>query len=1088
MGIEGFRKAVLKQMNLSSITDERQVKWSRIVEWMNLHIIADQGNLSFSDWSNVGFPEGRVLIPTNHSSDCAFYYFDFNCLFYFARSNGLDALLESLLERISDPTVEQYYLLTSRITLLFFVLLLHELDILDHGKGVYVAIDGVPPMAKHLGKKKKWLRKAVIDSFKSHIIPKKGFLTDARIFTFGTGFMEFFQSEMDLLTRSLIQRYGLEVGLSDSNHRGEGEIKIIRHLSNHPPKGGESIFIWSPDSDIILHCLLTYLKFDQKESNDIVLYQFEPTKSGLYTISVRQLYKTLVGNFKYCSSLSDRSVIQDVCLLFSMVGNDFVPPFKFLLKNQWYELLKLTYHRYQDCHPGRHFIGSKHGKCRLNLENLLNYFKVVEQYEPILLKEHYLYHRLENYREFWFYWQKLIKSSKNDQDKISHLKRELVLSYGSEGEHDLFLVALLILKKTVYNEIGDLVSTDDKLDYVNLCEKKKQFNYLLTYFHGKSSYQLNLDRLSNLLKENPDQSLEDVLINNTYLEYHDLLNSEAGEVTLDFLQESSLVLNRLTDQDDLSDATPRCQAYLEFVLWYIEYYYNLLSVDSWYYPYEDVPLASELTAASALLYEHLVDASSRFGSKKRRIEGTVSKTEQYNRLIDIFTYTGTDDRLYDSIRVTFNCSDEVLDVIYDHITKKSENVFIREMTDTLIRDHRNYFSTYGLVEGFPTIHGSFKIEISLMPNGHHQVKIIDRHKKLILLTGDFGGQLTRPAFRAFLKSHISFSGIVQMYLYPKRGQIITPLIPINYTFINQILSDQACVFTCLLYIPKMRSDDFLDLYSFSDHPTPPLPKDLSFNFANQKLPKVSDVNLDYQNFVRVSRKKLLWGNYNQLFFLEGHYDGTMETPDRSPSNKKTLPTSLSLLVAVHWERVQDSLHLVMSAFDQKIFLIKHPFNSKEWMVALKKGILRLINSKYCYQGINYDIVSHSKLPLPLKYVYLEWGEELALTVNVIHRKKLPDNLKFQIKYQKYQNLVTFYHQSESTVSVDNENMVSNDYLKKVVSDYLYQHYYIQKTPNIHLYRPYLPNSGLHSESGYGRQSFDINRTRAINIFIDIEIN
>ena len=106
-----------------------------------------------------------------------------------------------------------------------------------------------------------------------------------------------------------------------------------------------------------------------------------------------------------------------------MIGNDFVPSFKCLLKNHWYELLRLTYHQYQDKYPQKHFINSRNGRYRLNFDHLFNYFEILLEYEPVLLKEHYLYHHLENYREFWFYWQKLIKSSKSDLEKIKHLKR-----------------------------------------------------------------------------------------------------------------------------------------------------------------------------------------------------------------------------------------------------------------------------------------------------------------------------------------------------------------------------------------------------------------------------------------------------------------------------------------------------------------------------------------------------------------------------------------------------------------------------------------------------------------------------------------
>ncbi len=194
---------------------------------------------------------------------------------------------------------------------------------------VYIAIDGLPPVAKMIQQRKR----RFISSWRQNIIKKRlseckqPFLDwDRNQITPGTSFMDYLNKSLYeyFMTKN---KFSCPIIFTDSNESGEGEAKILTHIKTTSPPEFDDI-IYGLDADLIMLGLLS-------SKNDIYLLR-EPAQ---YDIKIAKPFLFLNINLlrKYISvECSDNSkeynenLVWDYVTMCFLVGNDFIPPLSFL--------------------------------------------------------------------------------------------------------------------------------------------------------------------------------------------------------------------------------------------------------------------------------------------------------------------------------------------------------------------------------------------------------------------------------------------------------------------------------------------------------------------------------------------------------------------------------------------------------------------------------------------------------------------------------------------------------------------------------------------------------------------------------------
>ena len=214
---------------------------------------------------------------------------------------------------------------------------------------VYIAFDGVPPIAKLSQQKnrryKSWFQANLFN---------KNVLWDTCAITPGTKFMNKLNTIITNHFNKMIAKY--KIILSLTNQPGEGEHKICQYIRNNNPLT-ESIIIYGMDADLIM-LSLNHMKY----CNSIYLYRetphfikslnnsLDPNKNYLININIlaQQIYKSIIftnlcdntpewlinaeeelidTSYNYINYNLFYNKIEDYIFICFLLGNDFMPHF-----------------------------------------------------------------------------------------------------------------------------------------------------------------------------------------------------------------------------------------------------------------------------------------------------------------------------------------------------------------------------------------------------------------------------------------------------------------------------------------------------------------------------------------------------------------------------------------------------------------------------------------------------------------------------------------------------------------------------------------------------------------------------------------
>lgn len=260
---------------------------------------------------------------TKETREVDWFFMDFNCLIYHCLrrpgtpaypAGGEEAWVEAFLKIVADYTVEVIRRVGPR-------------------KGVYLAVDGVVPMAKM---RQQRMRRFTSAWWAEQGKSKDGVVGrgwDTNAITPGTAFMD----RLDAVLRARIALEGKEGvwRVSGCREAGEGEHKIMaewRRLAGVGPVG--SVAIYGLDADLIVLSLLTrerlghgavWLFRESTEKGETVYDLFGRECFEWFSIEVLRAWLVSAAVTSAAESESASEWIENYACMMSMLGNDFLP-------------------------------------------------------------------------------------------------------------------------------------------------------------------------------------------------------------------------------------------------------------------------------------------------------------------------------------------------------------------------------------------------------------------------------------------------------------------------------------------------------------------------------------------------------------------------------------------------------------------------------------------------------------------------------------------------------------------------------------------------------------------------------------------
>ena len=279
------------------------------------------------------------LLRTRFEGECTYLWIDFNCMVYHClrRPGAIPYQGEDTRAAWEAQFIESVCRYLE-----------HVIAQVQPTEGVFIAVDGVVPMAK--------IRQQRLRRFKSPWVAaeelrlgkrESGERWDTNAITPGTAFMEALGAALIGVTKP-----HPKWRVSTAAEPGEGEQKCMEALRALPVSKKCGHVVYGLDADLIILSLLQY-----RESRDITLFR-EAVECGevQYTDEGEEQYRffsvSALADTLYRSSCSkaERSVfLLNYCMTMSFLGNDFLPHgLTFTLRNGGHDALL---QKLRDCGP-----------------------------------------------------------------------------------------------------------------------------------------------------------------------------------------------------------------------------------------------------------------------------------------------------------------------------------------------------------------------------------------------------------------------------------------------------------------------------------------------------------------------------------------------------------------------------------------------------------------------------------------------------------------------------------------------------------------------------------------------------------------
>jgi 5'-3' exonuclease len=285
--------------------------------------------------------------------------------------------------------------------------LIYYINLLKPNKKVFIAFDGVAPVAKLMQQRKR----RYLSWFQSNYIKEQLFKASANGKSTGTGTASWNTSAitpgtlfMGKLSEQIKKRFqnskefGIEhIIISCSDEVGEGEHKIFSYIRDHSAYHRDTnTVIYGLDADLIM-LTLSHLAI----SNNLYLFRETPefiksidntlNPNELYLLDIPEFGKRIIHDFNGAQMADDSfkkediNKIHDYIFIFFLLGNDFMPHFPAL--NIRTNGIELTLNAYKQTINSKNLFLINNNQ--INWKNLRTFIEYLSMNEFAYIKKEY---------------------------------------------------------------------------------------------------------------------------------------------------------------------------------------------------------------------------------------------------------------------------------------------------------------------------------------------------------------------------------------------------------------------------------------------------------------------------------------------------------------------------------------------------------------------------------------------------------------------------------------------------------------------------------------------------------------------------
>tara|TARA_B100001059_G_C17839497_1_gene591022 strand:- start:6944 stop:8521 length:1578 start_codon:yes stop_codon:yes gene_type:complete len=207
------------------------------------------------------------------------------------------------------------------------------IKIINPTDGVYIAFDGIAPVAKLKQQKERRFKSKLLESFMEEELNIKKSKFDRACITPGTEFMRNVDSKVKKFFKNRENIYGVKkIVFSGSMERGEGEHKIFGVLRNIKETKEKTHVVYGLDADLII-LALNHMEY----SKNIYLFRETPEfiksinididPNELYLMKISSLMTYIIDTMVDNIHTKEEKLIKDYVFLMMFMGNDFLPHF-----------------------------------------------------------------------------------------------------------------------------------------------------------------------------------------------------------------------------------------------------------------------------------------------------------------------------------------------------------------------------------------------------------------------------------------------------------------------------------------------------------------------------------------------------------------------------------------------------------------------------------------------------------------------------------------------------------------------------------------------------------------------------------------
>lgn len=503
---------------------------------------------------------------------------------------------------------------------------------------IYISIDGVPSKAKMIEQKKRSNMAEFDSNVKKLILEKNKKTLDKTIKNFnkyeylknkikwsksnikpGTSFMMLLEKELDKYSKNS----KIEVYLDGYSNKGEAEKKIVNYINDEDNEIKGNVTIFSPDADMILLALILKNKNINRSIIRINIEKTDISNVIFDIIDIEYLERSILSFFK--NNKFKESIINDLTFIFTFFGDDFLPKMESInVKND----IELILNLYKILVNRNSFIlEKKNNEMTINFKNFVFLLKIFSDNEKEMLKNVYLSKKYKNYNYL-----------------IKHINEKLNNN---------------IYKKVDQSNIFEFID-----DYNN---KKKNMPKLSDEVISLVKYSTKIEDQKIDLDIMDDYDIEMYKYEYMLDEYRYILNKDyyikLGNPKYEHNESKTLYYKDFFSNEKINDI---CKIYLDGLQWILDYYFNDVTYQRWFYIFNKSPLISDI-------YKYIAKQDNDFFDNSKvalRNTDITSVTDELTPLEHFFYVTQTNDiKVFKKFSKSYENKDKVLE-LYKILSEK----------------------------------------------------------------------------------------------------------------------------------------------------------------------------------------------------------------------------------------------------------------------------------------------------------------------------------------------------------------------------------------------------------------------------------